>query len=153
MEGIFVGYSRNSHAYRVFMRNANTVIETVNVEIADQNEDFQKLDDEHDSFIQKGVTASTKAGTFEATITGTSEVTLEGLSIEESPEEIEEPYTKTHESVPVKEKPSSIRVQKNYPVDAIIGDVNEGMKTRGKKKNYGDTVKFVRYTSLVEPKK
>ncbi|KAG9458847.1 hypothetical protein H6P81_003355 [Aristolochia fimbriata] len=45
-EGIFIGYSRNNHAYRVYFRNNNTVIETVNVEIADQNENLPVLDDE-----------------------------------------------------------------------------------------------------------
>ncbi|KAG9449333.1 hypothetical protein H6P81_009298 [Aristolochia fimbriata] len=150
MEGIFVGYSKNSHAYKVFFKNANIVIETVNVEIADQNEDFHKLDDEHISSIQKRVTVSTESGTSEATIIDTPEDTPKGLSIEESPEEMEEPYTKTQESVP---KAPSIRVQKNHPADAIVGYVKEGMKSRGKKKNYGDMVKFVCYTSLVEPRK
>ncbi|KAG9454272.1 hypothetical protein H6P81_007176 [Aristolochia fimbriata] len=78
---------------------------------------------------------------------------LEELSIEESQEEMEVSYTKTQGSVSAKEKASSIRVHKNHLADAIIGNINEGMKTRGKKKNYGDMVKFVCYTTLVEPKK
>ncbi|KAG9442758.1 hypothetical protein H6P81_018612 [Aristolochia fimbriata] len=56
IEGIFAGYSRNSNAYRVFLRSANIVIETVTVEISDQNADLQKLDDEHVPSIQKGET-------------------------------------------------------------------------------------------------
>ncbi|KAG9450514.1 hypothetical protein H6P81_010479 [Aristolochia fimbriata] len=135
VEGIFVGYSRDSHAYRVFLRSANIVIETVNVEIADQNEDLQKLDDEHVPSIQKGETVSTETGTSEATSVDTPEVTLEELSIEESPEEMEVSYTKTHESVSAKENTPSIRVQKNNSADAIISDVNEGMKTRDEEGN------------------
>ncbi|KAG9450314.1 hypothetical protein H6P81_010279 [Aristolochia fimbriata] len=48
-EGIFVGYSRNSHAYRVYFKQANIVIESVNVRIDDQegwlvNDDDVSLD-------------------------------------------------------------------------------------------------------------
>ncbi|KAG9453436.1 hypothetical protein H6P81_006340 [Aristolochia fimbriata] len=54
------GYSRNSHAYRVFLKNANIVIETVNVEVADQTESLQMSDDEqeHVPLIQKEGTIS-----------------------------------------------------------------------------------------------
>ncbi|KAG9442738.1 hypothetical protein H6P81_018592 [Aristolochia fimbriata] len=132
-EGIFVGYSRNSHSYRVFLKNANTVIETVNVEVADQTEDLQMSDDE-----QEHVPRIQKEGTY----------TPEG-----APEDTGVSSTEVQESVVVTEKTPSIREQNNHPTDAIIGDIHEGMKTRGKKKNYGDMVKFVCYTSLVEPRK
>ena len=47
----------------------------------------------------------------------------------------------------------STRIQKNYPTENIIGDLNEGMKTRDKpKRNYHDMVRFVCYTSSIEPK-
>ncbi|KAG9454310.1 hypothetical protein H6P81_007214 [Aristolochia fimbriata] len=105
---------------------------------------YQVMDDKHISILE---------GTRTATSVDTPEVTLVELSIEESSEDMEVSYMETQESASAKEKASSIRVQKNHPADAIIGNVNEGMKTRGKKKNYGDMVKFVCYTSLVEPKK
>ncbi|KAG9458354.1 hypothetical protein H6P81_002862 [Aristolochia fimbriata] len=160
-EGIFVGYSRNSHAYRVFLKSANMVIETMNVELADQNGGLLMLDDEqvHVPRIQKEGTVSTvtstlipKEGTV-STVTDTPHVTLEELSIEDSPEDMGVSYTEIQEGVATKEKAASIRVQKNHPTDAIIGVVKEGMKTRGKKKNYGDMVRFVCYTSSVEPRK
>ncbi|KAG9442590.1 hypothetical protein H6P81_018444 [Aristolochia fimbriata] len=48
-EGIFVGYSRNSHAYRVYFKQSNSVIESVNVRIDDHegwlvNDDDVSLD-------------------------------------------------------------------------------------------------------------
>ncbi|KAG9454377.1 hypothetical protein H6P81_007281 [Aristolochia fimbriata] len=153
MEGIFVEYSRNNHAYRVFLRSANIVIETVNVKIADQNEDLQVLEDEHVPFIQMEGTVGIVTDISEATSVDKPEVTLVELSIEESSEVMKVSYTETQGSASAKEKASSIRVQKNHPADAIIGYVNEGMKIRGKKKNYGDMTKFVCYTSLVEPRK
>ena len=45
------------------------------------------------------------------------------------------------------------RIQKNHPTENIIGDLNEGMRTRDKpKRNYHDMVRFVCYTSSIEPK-
>ncbi|KAG9460048.1 hypothetical protein H6P81_004556 [Aristolochia fimbriata] len=72
---------------------------------------------------------------------------------EGAPEDTGVSSTEVQESVITTEKAPSIRVQKNHPADVIIEDIHEGMKTRGKKKNYGDMVKFVCYTSLVEPRK
>ncbi|KAG9450370.1 hypothetical protein H6P81_010335 [Aristolochia fimbriata] len=65
MEGIFVGNSRNGHAYRVFLKNANTITETVNVEVADQTEGPQVLDDEeeHVLLIREDGTVSTRMST------------------------------------------------------------------------------------------
>ncbi|KAG9442201.1 hypothetical protein H6P81_018055 [Aristolochia fimbriata] len=79
------------------------------------------------------------------TLKGTVETVCKGY--------IEVSYTETQESASDKEIAPSIRVQKNHPADAIIGNVNEGMNIRGKKKNSRDMVKFVRHTSLVEPRK
>ncbi|KAG9444907.1 hypothetical protein H6P81_016247 [Aristolochia fimbriata] len=111
MEGIFVGYSRNSHAYRVFLKNENIVIETVKV--ADQTESLQMSDDEqeHVPLIQKEGTVSTVIDTPEC-----------------APEDTGVSSTEIQESGTTKEKTPSIRVQKNHPADAIIGDVNEGGK-------------------------
>ncbi|KAG9449455.1 hypothetical protein H6P81_009420 [Aristolochia fimbriata] len=151
-EGMFVGYSRNSHAYRVLLKNTNTVIETVNVEVADQTEGLQMSDDEQEHVLQnqKDGTGSTVTSTLTldeeivGTVTGTHEGALEDTRVSS---------TEVQETAITIEKAPSIRVQKNHPTDAIIGDIYEGMKTRGKNKNYGDMVKFVRYTSLVEPRK
>ncbi|KAG9453422.1 hypothetical protein H6P81_006326 [Aristolochia fimbriata] len=51
----------------------------------------------------------------------------------------------------VTKRPS--RIQKNHPTEAIIGDLHEGVKTRGIDVNYRDMVCFVCYTSSQEPKK
>ena len=50
-------------------------------------------------------------------------------------------------------KDPSTRIQKNHPTENIIGDLNERMRTRDKpKRNYHDMVRFVCYTSSIEPK-
>ena len=45
------------------------------------------------------------------------------------------------------------KIQKNHLTKNIIGDLNERMRTRDKpKRNYHDMVRFVCYTSSIEPK-
>ncbi|KAG9450334.1 hypothetical protein H6P81_010299 [Aristolochia fimbriata] len=62
-EGIFVGYSRNSHAYRVYFKQSNTIIESVNVRIDDQegwlvNDDDVNLDSMESVSVGSSVSVS-----------------------------------------------------------------------------------------------
>nr|GME12201.1 gag-pol polyprotein [Ipomoea batatas] len=43
-------------------------------------------------------------------------------------------------------------IQKNHPVQNIIGDPNSGVQTRGKKRDYSELAEYVCYTSKIEPK-
>nr|GMC48060.1 gag-pol polyprotein [Ipomoea batatas] len=44
------------------------------------------------------------------------------------------------------------RIQKNHPVQNIIGDPNSRVQTRGKKRDYSELPEYVCYTSKLEPK-
>ena len=45
------------------------------------------------------------------------------------------------------------RIEKNHPTDNIIGELIDGIQTRDKsKRNYQDMVRYVCYTSSIEPK-
>ena len=51
----------------------------------------------------------------------------------------------------IKDPPT--RIEKNHPAENIIGDLTEGIKMRDKpKRNYQEMVKYVYYTSSIEPK-
>ena len=51
----------------------------------------------------------------------------------------------------IKDPPS--RIQRNHPTRNIIGEVDEGRKTRDKiRLNYRDMVRYVCYTSCIKPK-
>ncbi|KAG9457652.1 hypothetical protein H6P81_002160 [Aristolochia fimbriata] len=145
-EGIFVGYSRNSHAYRVYFRNNSTVIETVNVEIADQNENLPALEDEESSMAKELMEKNNTD--LNGQPSEQTEYPTLGEGIVVSDDEVEE----DHDSIGETEKAPSTRVQKNHPLDAVIGNINESMKTRGKRQ-YSEMVRFVCYTSAVEPRK
>ncbi|KAG9450348.1 hypothetical protein H6P81_010313 [Aristolochia fimbriata] len=146
-EGIFVGYSRNSHAYRVYFRNNSTVIETVNVEIADQNENLPALEDEESSMAKELMEKNNTD--LNGQPSEQTEYPTLGEGIVVSDDEVEG----DHNSIGETEKAPSTRVQKNHPLDAVIGNINESMKTRGKRQNYSEMVRFVCYISAVEPRK
>ncbi|KAG9446266.1 hypothetical protein H6P81_012394 [Aristolochia fimbriata] len=150
-EGIFIGYSRNSHVYTVFFRNNNTVIEAVNVEIADQNENLPVLDDEQGNVPQ----VDTEKTSTDSVIQFSDPIESHTLGEElvEISEETEDEQVRTTDITPAREKAPSMRIQKNHPLDAIIGNAKEGMRTRGNKQNYSKMVRFVCYTSVVEPRR
>ena len=50
-------------------------------------------------------------------------------------------------------KDPPLRIQRNHPTRNIIGEVDEGRKTRDKiRLNYRDMVRYICYTSCIEPK-
>ncbi|KAG9447534.1 hypothetical protein H6P81_013662 [Aristolochia fimbriata] len=147
-EGIFVGYSRNSHAcIESVQKQQDLVIETVNVEIVDQNENLPVLDDEESSMTKDPTEMNSTDLNVQPSEQAESHALGEGLVV--SDDEVEE----NDESIVETEKAPSMRVQKNHPLDAVIGNINEGMKTRGRKQNYSEMVRFVCYTSTIEPRK
>ncbi|KAG9443041.1 hypothetical protein H6P81_018895 [Aristolochia fimbriata] len=116
-----------------------------------QNENLPVLDDEQGNVPQ----IFTEKTSTDSSTQSSEQVENHKLDDEllASSEEIEEVRVNTTDIAPVTEKAPSIRVQKNHPMDAVIGNVNEGMKTRGKKQNYSEMVRFVCYTSAVEPRR
>ena len=83
--------------------------------------------------------------------TGSSEIISEVTPGEQTYEpELEDERFDITEPV-VKDPPS--RIQRNHPSENIIGDIDEGRKTRDKiRLNYQDMVRYVCYTSCIEPK-
>ena len=57
-QGIFLGYSQNSRAYRVFSNRSNTVIETINVVVSDFESIAIRTYDENDETLNVPVDSS-----------------------------------------------------------------------------------------------
>ncbi|MCI17896.1 gag-pol polyprotein, partial [Trifolium medium] len=107
-EGIFLGYSTNSRAYRVFNSRTRVVMESINVVVDDSSAD-KELDVEDDVGTScQPADISVEVDIPESTTQQTEEVSLENKS----------------------NKGPSIRVQKNHPKELIIGNLNEGLTTR-----------------------
>ncbi|XP_058784316.1 uncharacterized protein LOC131659095 [Vicia villosa] len=104
-EGIFLGYSTNSRAYKVFNSRTQVLIESINVIVDDQHEDFNVIE---------GV------GTF-------FETQAEGLVKTEDSND--SPPESKPEAI---NKDPSIRIQKDQPKELIIGDLSSGVITRSR---------------------
>lgn len=108
-EGIFLCYSTNNRAYRVFNSITKAVMEFINVVIDDVYE--EKVPD-----VDPDVGTSVQE----------TNVPVQVNESEPEEKEIEE-AEKDHVST---SKVPSIRVQKNHPQELIIGDLDQGITTR-----------------------
>ncbi|KAK2451550.1 putative mitochondrial protein [Trifolium repens] len=130
-EGIFLGYSTNSRAYRVYNSRTKVVMESYNVVVNDV--ETEKVDNvEYD--------------------VGTSGPVIDDHSLEEQSdarqEEIIEDITADTTNQTTQNKGPSVRVQKNYPLELVIGNPEQGITTR----RSNDVVANSCFVSMFEPK-
>ncbi|KAK2378545.1 putative mitochondrial protein [Trifolium repens] len=121
-EGIFLGYSRNSRAYRVYNSRTKTMMESINVVIDDLGTDTE-------ADVAEDVEAFPPTGTSGESRTNAQE-----------DEEVRETHTVN--------KGPSVRVQKNHPQELIIGDPQQGITTR----RTNEVISNSCFVSLMEPK-
>lgn len=107
-EGIFLGYSTNSRAYRVFNSITKVMAKSINVVVDDRG--LQKEVD-----VQEDVETYLNDTPAEITDRDTD---LNPIGAEPEPSQ--------------KNKGPSIRIQKDHPKELIIGDLNKGVTTRSR---------------------
>ena len=160
-EGIFLGYSTTSRAYRVFIKRTKTVMESINVKIDDALTKVEMSDD--------GERLSTKEPNVEVEAL---DIEVEGSTpVEEStpmnprmetrsmsrtsspltPLEVHPPISRNDE-VSTSKKPSS-RVIKNHPNSNIIGSLDEGLRLRKENILLANHVTYHCYLAQFEPKR
>ena len=121
-EGIFLGYSTSSRAYKVYNKRTKTIMESINVKIDDAITKVEMVDD--------GEGSSTKEPTIEVEeYTPKKESTLVNSRVETrsmsriasplTPPEVHPPIS-WNDEVSTSKKPSS-RVVKNHSESNIIG--------------------------------
>ena len=160
-EGIILGYSTSSRAYRVYNKRTKTVIESINVNIDDAITKVEMVDD--------GEGPSTKEPTVEVEAfdveveeyTPEKESTPINLRVETrtmsrtasplTPPEVHPPIS-WNDEVSTLEKPSS-RVVKNHPESNIIGSLDEGLCLRKRNKLLANHVTYHCYLAQFELKK
>ncbi|GAA0186984.1 transmembrane signal receptor [Lithospermum erythrorhizon] len=103
-EGIFLGYSRNSRALRVYNKQTHMVMESINVKVVDQ--DASMMDEED------------------------IPPTLNPLVIHSQSSEGMEDKS----DIDSNEIEPAARIPKNHPVEHIIGELDQGITTRKKDK-------------------
>ncbi|KAK0583521.1 hypothetical protein LWI29_037786 [Acer saccharum] len=128
-EGIFIGYALNSRAYRVFNLKTRTVMESSNVVIDDTR--LKSKNDEEEDVLEddsplERVVVTPNVGT-------SNEVTQPSTRV---------PNLDSNEPAPW--------VRRLHNKEDVIGDVNEGVRTR---RQIANLISFTCYTSQIEPKK
>jgi len=126
-EGIFLGYSTNSRAYRVFNSKTETVMKSINVVIDDvPNEKVPDAGPDVETSVQE---------------------TNAPIQVNESELEKEEIEEVEQDQISTTKGPS-IRVQKNHPQHLIIGNPNQGITIR----RSVDVIANSCFVSKIDPK-
>ncbi|KAA0033527.1 gag-proteinase polyprotein [Cucumis melo var. makuwa] len=137
---IFLGYSQNSHTYRVFNNRSGSVLETINVVINDLDSAIKQINDEEDETPNMSEARTTSSVEVPKADNPSDD---SGKSLEKSSEEN---ITKKSELIP------STYVKKNHPASSIIGDPSAGMQIGRKEKiDYMKMVADLCYISTFEP--
>ena len=150
-EGIFVGYSTNSRAYKVYNKCTKTVMESINVVINDTisekdiDDDCEGLNlkkNKGDDNMSQGDDAEKDSPEKESTppIPRRETRSTQGSSSPLTPPEVQPPISRD-EKPSTSKRPSS-RVTLNHPTSNIIGDLDEVLRLR---KGPGYSVNHVMY--------
>ncbi|KAK2385091.1 putative mitochondrial protein [Trifolium repens] len=132
-KGFFLGYSTNSRAYRVYNTKTQVVMESANVVVKDSP-------DKEKEGIDQGTSVSVNAEPDYGASTPASMNEADERTIEEDSDESARPKATS--------KGPSVRVQKNHPLDLVIGNPEQGITTR----RTNDVVANSCFVSLFEPK-
>ena len=130
-ETIFMGYALNSKAYKVFNKTSLVVEESIHV--------F----DETNVAPRKGVSANDDADFEDQIIEEPKEINQEDSKDDPPLKELQRKEDQ-HEDLP-----KTWKFVKNHPIDQVIGDPIQGVRTKGALK---DTCEFAAYISQLEPK-
>ncbi|CAA7043509.1 unnamed protein product [Microthlaspi erraticum] len=133
-EGIFLGYSGNSSAYRVFNLRSKMIMESVNV-----------------VFDDRSIAAMGDSPIFHEP--EVSEAETEAEEVREEEEKVHEEVSDTAPDVGL----PLTQVHRNHSSNDLIGDITEPRRTRGIKMNYKQMVsmaiiQFECFVSAIEPR-
>ena len=161
-KGIFVGYSTNTRAYRVYNKRTKTVMESINVviddtifekEIDDDGKGLNFKKNEGNDNMSQAEDAEIESPEKELTplISRKETRSTQGSSSPLTPLEVQPPIS--HDEEPSTSKRPSSRVILNHPSSNIIGDLDEGIWLIKRPAYSANHVTYNYYLAQFEPKK
>jgi hypothetical protein len=147
--GIFLGYSTNSRAYRVFNKRTETMVESINV-VIDDEEVERPSSGEENQFVSVDplvtstdiIKASPSVSLVESSSSPTTSDTIASVAEDED--------------TPVN-PPKRSWVELNHPPQQLLGTVNEGRRLRNRviqpTSEVVNQVSYSCYLAQIEPKK
>ena len=149
--GVFLGYSNNSRAYRVYNMRTQTVMESANV-VFDDTKDFSEFSTEKEieEFIDKTLMSTPTPVVVADRLSDSSEPKPDIATSDSDDTTDDQVHSSSHEIITdnIQREPST-RVKKNHPADLILGNLDESMVTR---RRYVNLVQYMCFTSSIEPK-
>jgi transposase InsO family protein len=148
-ESIFLGYSTNSRAYRVFNKRTETVIESINVIVDDEE-------------VQKPISGEEKQ--LDSVDSSAAPTDIVEPPSKESPDE-SPPSPTTSDTTPTTSEdedtlanpPKRSWVKNNHPPQQLLGNIDEGRRLRSRviqpTSEVANQVSYSCYLAQTEPKK
>jgi hypothetical protein len=121
-EGIFLGYSTNSRAYRVFNKRTEIVMESINVIVDD--EEIQRSISGEEKQIDSVDSSAAPTGIIEPS-------SKESLDESSPTTSGSTPITSEDEDIPAN-PPRQSRVRHNHPPQQLLGNLDEGRRLRSR---------------------
>jgi hypothetical protein len=133
-EGIFLGYSMNSKAYRVYNKRSLTIEESMHVVFDEVDSLKPKIvdDDDNDINVIENKVNDIKMRDQASQVSNKEESIKNASHLEQE-----------------QQFPKSWRIVKDHPIDQILGDPSQGVNTRSSLRNVCNNMAFV---SEIEPK-
>ena len=110
-EGIFVGYSTTSKAYKVFIKFSLSIEESIHVKFEESNPFVKNVVDPTFEFVDDGV----------------RKLSIEDNGSQEKKDEVEDEQAVTQDEAP--KLPKDWRFAVDHPKDHIIGEISKGITT------------------------
>ena len=145
--GLFLGYALNSRAYRVFNLNTKTIMESINVKIDDLS--MLNLCDDNDVNEPNENHVNDIISPIDVTSSESSQDDDKDSCIDVQSQGLENVLNDNQQNIQVVENSPHPRLRNLHYQDDIIGDLNEGVRTRNQIANQ---ISYACYTSQIEPK-
>ncbi|MCQ7222063.1 DDE-type integrase/transposase/recombinase [Salmonella enterica] len=122
-EGIFLGYSSTSRGYRVYNKRTQTVEESSNVKFDETNRTYPRKSsidkdiNDKDQSISQGVQNLSLDGHDQGGEREDSDDERRNVNVDQIENDVPSP-------------PRTMRIHQNHPIDQVVGEVAQGVRTR-----------------------